>query len=629
VSKEIVLIAPYEDMYAAAQRIVQDEKYCGIGVVQGNLREGLDQAIRAVESRAQVVISRGGTYRLIKQVNLGVPAVEIRFSPFDLLESLGSAVETGQPLAIVGYSNIINARDADSFRKIVKTNITVVNIAEGDDVHAVVDSCAAQGYTMFLGDTIVKEICDAAGYICYLHQSGDSAIQAAMDEALRIRSALKQERELTRRLRTVIDFVQDGIIAVDGKGAVILFNAVARYLLGITQESTPNRAVLSMLPFTIQPGRTALDKTFKIDGRLLSGSVIPVSLEDDSFGSVIIIRDIRKMQDWEQKLRMSLTEKGFVARHTFQAIVHESSEMAHCIAIAEKFSRYDASVLIEGESGAGKELFAQSMHNAGLRRTGPFVAVNCAALPKSLIESELFGYAEGAFTGSRKGGKAGYFELAHRGTLFLDEIGELPLEMQARLLRVIQEKEVMRIGDTKILPVDVRLICAANKNLVEMAHHALFRKDLLFRINTLSLYIPPLAKRREDIPVLGDYFLKALCKTYNKSIAGFSPNAAAWLRNYRYEGNVRELRNMIERAVILCEGTMIGLPDLQGGLHWEPPVESAPERGSQPEKNTLEVLEKNHILKVFADNGRCMTKTAADLGISRTTLWRKLRELGG
>jgi transcriptional regulator with PAS, ATPase and Fis domain len=259
------------------------------------------------------------------------------------------------------------------------------------------------------------------------------------------------------------------------------------------------------------------------------------------------------------------------------------------------------------------------------------VAVNCAVLPKSLIESELFGYAEGAFTGSRKGGKAGYFELAHKGTLFLDEIGELPLDVQAQLLRVIQEKQVMRLGDTKILPVEVRLICAANNNLVDMARRALFRKDLLFRINTLALFIPSLADRREDIPVLADHFLTKFCDTYNKSINGFTPKAAAWLKDYRYEGNVRELRNMVERAVIISQGNMIRIPDLQSGLRAEDDFSGDAQPGpdnvpAAPVPLTLDDAEKKHIHRVLADNDYSMTRAAAALQISRSTLWRKIHQ---
>jgi PAS domain S-box-containing protein len=626
--KEILLIAPYEKMYASALRITRDAKYRTVDVVRGDLAEGLALAINGVESHARVVISRGGTYKLIKQANIGIPVVEIRSSPFDLIESLSLAMEEGGPLAIVAYSNIINKYDEKFLKKLIKTKFTIVNLAEGDDVKGVIASCAAQGYTTFLGDAVVKSACDTLGYTCYLQESGSSAIQAAIDEALRICGSLKQEREFSRRLRAVIDFVHDGIVAVDSSGRVILFNAIAENLLGVRQEKIQGASIemLAGLPFVqdLKSGEPIVDRTFRHGSRLLSVSTIPVSMENDFFGSVLIIRDVRELQAYEQKLRVALSDKGFVARSSFDSIVYRSAEMAHCISIAKKFSQYNASVLIEGESGVGKELFAQGIHNNGIRRNSPFVAVNCAALPKSLIESELFGYVEGAFTGSRKGGKAGYFELAHRGTLFLDEIGELPLDVQAQLLRVIQEKEVMRLGDTKIVPVEVRLIAATNKNLVDMVHQGLFRKDLLFRINTLSLYIPPLAERREDIEILAKHFLVLFSGKYNKTIDGFSPKAASHLVSFPYEGNVRELRGIIERAVIISDGNMIRLGDLQGGLRAGSEHKNAGTPAGFSE--ALDDIEKNHIRRVLEEHKRSMTKTAVALGISRSTLWRKLHE---
>ncbi|MDR0876701.1 MAG: PrpR N-terminal domain-containing protein, partial [Treponema sp.] len=392
--KEILFIAPYEQMYESALRILEDTKYRSIEVVQGNLADGVARAINGVESHMRVIISRGGTYRLIKQANIGIPVVEIRSSPFDLIESLSAAMEKDRPLAIVGYSNIINSYDEELLKRILRTKLTIVNLNEQDDVKQVIAGCAAQGYTLFLGDTVVTNVCAEAGYECYLQESGNSAIQAAMDEALRICAVLKQEMELAKRLRALIDFVHDGIIAIDGDGKIILFNAIAQDLLGVKQEKILDESIgiLSELPFFngMNLGDQVVDQTFKVRGRLLSVSTIPVSMEKDSFGSVVIIRDVRELQAYEQKLRLALADKGFVARHTFASIVHRSHEIAHCISIAKKFSRYDASVLIEGESGAGKELFAQSIHNYGVHRNGPFVAVNCAVLPKSLIESELF-----------------------------------------------------------------------------------------------------------------------------------------------------------------------------------------------------------------------------------------------
>jgi PAS domain S-box-containing protein len=630
--KEILFIAPYEQMYLSAGKILDDAKYQSIQIVQGNLEEGLALAINGVESRMRVVISRGGTYRIIKQANIGIPVVEIRSSPFDLIESLSSAIENDRPLAIVGYSNIINDYDEKYLKKMIKNKLTIINLGDQNDVRQVIAGCARDGYSTFLGDTIVKNVCDEMGYTCYLQESGSSSIQAAMDEALRICSALRQEQELARRLRAVIDFVHDGVIAVDGAEKIILFNTIADNLLGVNQENILGSPIdtLSHLPFfnILKTGDKIVDQPFKIGNQLLSISTIPISMENTFFGSVVVIRDIHELQAYEQKLRITLSDKGFIAKHTFESIIHKNAKIAHCISIAKKFSHYDASILIEGESGVGKELFAQGIHNNGGRQSGPFVAVNCAVLPKSLIESELFGYVEGAFTDSRKGGKAGYFELAHRGTLFLDEISELPLDVQAQLLRVIQEKEVMRLGDTKIVPVDVRLICATNKNLVDMVHQGLFRNDLLFRINTLSLYIPPLTEWREDIDILAVHFLRRFCKVYDKTINGFSPKASSYLRSYFYEGNIRELQSMIERAVIICDENILRLSDLQSGLRLENrKTKSKPQPGNVSGLPVdLETIEEEYIHKTLMANNHSITKTANVLGISRSTLWRKIKK---
>jgi PAS domain S-box-containing protein len=641
-AKEILLVAPYERMYQSARRILEDPKYQSVKVVRGNLEEGLALAVNGLESHVRVLVSRGGTYQLIKQANLGIPVVEIRSSSFDLIESLSLAMETGEPFAIVAYSNIISHECEKLLKKLIKNRFTIVNLTEGDDAGTVIASCAGEGYKTFLGDAVVKNVCDILGYRCCLQESGSLAIQEAIDEAIRIGSVLKQEQVFSRRLRAVIDSVHDGIVAIDGTGSVILFNAIAESLLGVKREKIMGGSLelLKDLPFfrELKRGEQIIDRTFKHGSRLLSVSSVPVAMENDFFGSVLVIRDVQKLQAYEQKLRVALSDKGFVARNTFESIVYRSGAIAHCISIAQKFSRYGASVLIEGESGVGKELFAQGIHNNGIHRNGLFVAVNCAAIPKSLIESELFGYVEGAFTGSRKGGKAGYFELAHRGTLFLDEISELPLDVQAQLLRVIQEKEVMRLGDTRIIPVEVRLITATNKNLVDMVHEGLFRKDLLFRINTLSLYIPPLSERREDIEILSEHFLASFCQEYNKIINGFSPKAAAYLGAYRYEGNVRELRGLIERAVIVSDETMIRLSDLQSGPREESSVRSespflkgvsSPLNISFPKagpSQSLEDMEKYHIRRILAAYDHSITRAAEALGISRSTLWRKMRQ---
>jgi transcriptional regulator with PAS, ATPase and Fis domain len=303
--------------------------------------------------------------------------------------------------------------------------------------------------------------------------------------------------------------------------------------------------------------------------------------------------------------------------------------MRDCIKKAKIYSKYSSPILILGKSGTGKELFAQSIHNSSDRSSAPFVAINCAAIPKDLVESELFGYAEGAFTSAVKGGKAGVFELAHRGTIFLDEIGEMPIGVQTRLLRVIQEKQVMRIGDDKLIPIDVRIIAATNKDLNKMVNEGKFREDLYYRINILTLLVPSLNDRNEDIIQLSRFFIDKYAMRYNKKIQRISMEAKDYLENHYYKGNIRELQGMIERAVVLCQENVLKLEDVR--LLEE--IEYADHNviGNKKDSNTekmeaksLKQVEDEYIKKVMDACSGNVSKASKVLKISRTTLWRKM-----
>ena len=247
-------------------------------------------------------------------------------------------------------------------------------------------------------------------------------------------------------------------------------------------------------------------------------------------------------------VRSNLREKGLIARYHFSDIIADSLSMRQLIAKAMRYAQADGNVLVTGETGTGKELFVQSMHNASNRADGPFVAVNCAALSGELLESELFGYSDGAFTGARKGGKVGLFELAHHGTIFLDEIGEMPIQLQAKLLRVLQEKQIMRVGGDDVI---VRVMCATNQNIPQLIEKGLFRRDLYYRINLLMIHIPPLRDRGNDIGLLFRHFVKLYAERLSILPPPVDNAAIAELQRYRWQGNIRELRNVAERIVVL------------------------------------------------------------------------------
>ena len=295
---------------------------------------------------------------------------------------------------------------------------------------------------------------------------------------------------------------------------------------------------------------------------------------------------------------------------------------------AREYAQVDSTVLLHGRTGTGKELFAQAIHNASPRRCESFVAINCAALPENLLESELFGYVEGAFTGARKGGKAGVFEIAHGGTLFLDEVGEMAPSLQARLLRVLEEGEVMRLGDNSILPVNVRLVAATHRDLKEMVEKASFREDLFYRLNVLSLVVPELAERRNDILLIARHFLDEFSRKMKRSMGRLSGEAEQVLLEYPWPGNIRELRNAMERLVMLTGGREISEDDTARALGQDQrQTVIIPEREERL-RGEVELAEIRLIQKALKECGGNKTETARRLGISRTTLWRKIQELG-
>ncbi|HVO74974.1 MAG TPA: sigma-54 dependent transcriptional regulator [Ignavibacteriaceae bacterium] len=327
----------------------------------------------------------------------------------------------------------------------------------------------------------------------------------------------------------------------------------------------------------------------------------------------------RAMEKVKMGHRIEQLEKQVAEKYNFGSIYGKSKLLNSAVEVARKVSETDVPVLLTGETGTGKELFAQAIHYTGKRSRNNFVAINCSAFAKELLESEMFGYMAGAFTGANKN-KKGLFEEANKGTLFLDEIGELDLALQAKFLRVLETNNFIKAGDTKPTQVDVRIIAASNRNLEEEIEKGNFRSDLYYRISVMKIEIPPLRKRKEDIQALAEYFIKFYAKKIGRNITGASPSFYEKLINYDFPGNIRELRNIIERAVILSEGGILNESVLPKEIEF---------KSSEPlSSSDLESVEKNHILSILEQTNGNKTKTAEILGIGLTTLYRKLQSYG-
>ncbi len=428
----------------------------------------------------------------------------------------------------------------------------------------------------------------------------------------------------------ILDSINEGVFTVDGDWRITAFNRAAERITGVSAADAIGRACCDVfrasvceadcsLRRTMDTGTPVVNATAYIvnrDGERIPIRIATALLRDESgnvTGGVETFQDLTQVEQLRKELH---------ARYTFEDIVGRSPAMGRLFDILPQIAESASTVLIEGASGTGKELFARAIHNLSPRRDGPFVAVNCAALPDSLLESELFGHKAGAFTDARRD-KPGRFALAEGGTIFLDEIGDISPAMQVRLLRVLQERTVEPLGGTGSVPVDVRVIAATNRDLAAAVREGDFREDLYYRIRVVHLPLPTLKERREDIPLLVDHLVVKFNRLQGKDIAGVSDAVMAVLMEHDFPGNVRELENIIEQAFVLCRGGLIELNHLPPELR---PQGGGPLATTRP--MSLEALEKLFITETLERRHGNRTRAAEDLGIHVTTLYRKIKALG-
>lgn len=442
-------------------------------------------------------------------------------------------------------------------------------------------------------------------------------------------------------LRRIFDSIHDGAVVIDAQGYITHFNRAYAKFLGIDSSYPIGKHCTEVIENTrmhivAKTGKPEMNRTQQIKGQEMMVQRIPIRCNGKIIGvyGQVIFQNVKKIKKLAARLSMleskvKLYEKELIdlrsTRYTMDSIVGISRAINGLKKEALKATANRFPVLITGESGTGKELFAQAIHHASPRKLHPFIRLNCAAIPGELLESELFGYERGAFTGAKHEGKPGKFELAHRGSIFLDEIGELPLSMQPKLLRVLEEKEFERIGGTKIIRSDFRLIAATNRNLEDMMAKGLFRRDLFYRLNVISLQIPPLRERREDIVLLARHLLKQMIEDAAFAQISMDAHVEMMLQNYDWKGNVRELTNVLERALSSVEGDVIQPDDLPFYLHRrQKKMASAISSLKQAQVEA----EKEAIQTALEETGYNKAHAARLLGIHRTLLYKKAERYG-
>ncbi|MCR4401568.1 MAG: sigma 54-interacting transcriptional regulator [Firmicutes bacterium] len=628
-SVKIGLVAPYPDLANLALEVCR-ELGEHVDVRQGDLSEGVRIAREMQRQGVEVIISRGGTALAIEQA-VDVPVVTIQVSGFDIMRAIHAAREFGQSIGVIGFKNVIYG--TDSVQDMLGVTLKLIYLDREADAEARIETAVRGGLRVIVGDAISTRVTARHGVKGVLIRSGKEAIVKAIGEAKHLAGVRRRERQRAEELKAILDFSYEGIVAVDQDGEIKFFNPIAERILHLNAADVIGKQIGKVLPgvnldAVRTSGRPELGRIRRIGTTFIVSNGVPITVGKEVVGAVFTFQDARHIQQVEKEVRRELYLRGHVAKHTFGEMIATATAMREVIGRAKMFASTESTVLILGETGTGKELLAQSIHNASGRRTGPFVAINCAALPESLLESELFGYEEGAFTGSRKGGKPGLFELAHGGTIFLDEIGDMSLPIQARLLRVLEQREVMRLGGDRMLPVNVRIIAATHKELGKAVSQGSFRPDLYYRLNVLNLVIPPLRDRREDIPELAKSFLAASCERLGLARKTLSREAMDVLVAHSWPGNVRELRNACERLAVGVEGKEVCKEDVLKLLEL---TDGGPDVASRSmniavklDGGGLRMMEEEIMRQVLEKVGGDRTEACRLLGINRSTLWRRV-----
>ncbi|MHB1359402.1 MAG: sigma 54-interacting transcriptional regulator [Rhodocyclaceae bacterium] len=598
------------------------------------MEEAIPVARKLLDEGVDVILGGGGTGNLLAQT-LGQPVIRIAKTHIDILHALIKARPLGGQIGLTAFGKPIEG--IELFEKLLSLKIRQIVFSTTEDLVNGISDAVGDGVHCVVGDGICERIIAPLGGVGILTIPSKEEILQALREARAIAAARRQERKDIVQIRTVLETIKEGVIVVDNDGCVQIFNQMAADILGFSGvDRNLRRPTGKPLPHVIQgtgllgvlkTGMPEIDQVRRVGSAKIVITSLPVIIDGKTEGVVATFREAAKIQDIDRKLREKIYVCGFVARYTIDHFKGESARVKQLLEQTRKYAQTSAAILIEGETGTGKEILAQGIHNLSERKQNPFIAINCSALPESLLESELFGYEEGAFTGAKRGGRIGLFELANEGTLFLDEIADIPPSLQMRLLRVLEQKEIMRIGGERIVPVDVRVISSSYKNLSEESRCGRFRLDLYFRLAMLKLRIPPLRERMDDVPLLARELLMRL----SSGTKQITPAMMKKLKEYDWPGNIRELDSLINRYVVLL-GTAKHddglLTDLLGELRSEgtTPTPNMSPRDSS-EKSLKQHLEEYERMLIEATLNECQLskkRAARKLGISVNTLWRKL-----
>lgn len=626
--KQILFIAPSEEVATRAHEIIARKKIA-VDVKLGAIEKARKIAEKAINSGVKVIISRGGTASELRKI-IDIPVIDVKFSSGCYIEAFEKIRNIRGKIAFFSIEEIQD--NVKSLCYILDVEAEYYRFYNEATAEAAVKQAIQSGNVLGVGGAVTAKYAKLYGLKYITLENTREDIEVSLDAAeitltsLNMEEARRKSLQLQlERYEAIFNYTHDGIIAIDKYGKVEVVNKQAEEILPLEGKPYEGKFIEDVLPSTkllttLKNGETETDELMKVGNSIINTNRIPIIIDSKVEGVVATFRDIESIQLSEQKIRSNLHKKGMVSKYRFADMIGTSEAIQKTIRIAKSYAKSHSNVLLLGEIGTGKEMFAHSIHRDSKRRNCPFVTVNCASISSVGLLADLQGYEENACPFGAKGKKEGLFELAHGGTMFLDKIDEAPLEVQTFLLRVLEDKEVRRIGGDHVIPVDVRIIAASSKDLLHEMEAGRFLEELYYMLGVLILEIPPLRKRGGDYVLLCDYWFRrefgAEFKQYEEKIK----EIGQYVNENTWKGNMRQLSNFVERVSVL----------LRSGESVEDIVYTMPQVQIYEPKELADVTMKkwtrSDIIKALSESRLNVSKAARLLHCSRSTLYKKMEE---
>ncbi|AMW78421.1 hypothetical protein AMD27_05660 [Acinetobacter sp. TGL-Y2] len=629
----------------AEPAIFQYSNRANIRSIDASFEETLSIARKLIENNEVDAFVSAGSNASILREHLQLPVISIEVSGYDLLRSLMEAKRYGKKVGVISFKNALPP--LKEFASLLNLDLYELNYHSPNEAIACIEELEKEKVDVIIGSSLIFDLSTKKNLNSILVYSLDS-IHNAFDQALEVCRIKKLESNRFFQINNILQTLPEAVVAVDVDERITAINKKMKMIISSSDSNIYGKVLSELndvlsLKKVLSKKDITTPKAIQLGGKSWFAVSAQIFENDEIIGATLTLYDSSLITNADEKIRIFERNNLLQARFTFSDILGNEDNIKETIHKAKRYAESQHDILIIGETGTGKELFAQSIHNASSKANKPFIAINCASFPETLIESELFGHEEGAFTGSKKGGRRGLIEAAHTGTLFLDEIGDMPLSLQTRLLRVLQEREITRLGSTTPIPIDIRLIAATHQNLKLHVKEKKFRQDLFFRLNTLQIKIPPLRERKQDIY---EYFKLKITHQFQTDqeqaqIRKLLELISPYLSNYFWPGNFRELESITNRIVLLLsekisisfEELLNEIPEifeLNDDFNSNEPLENTESDALKHQELSLliekETSKKQQALKAMKLAHGQHIKASNILGISRTTLWRWLNE---